>query len=730
MTHKTNARSHLSRDAIPSNPSAINPRSTQRSFLRRTWSVVLAVSVVLVLTVGVGQGIAASHPESSPSTSQARVSNGPALDFAGASAAERQRRHIDDLIEGLGSASYATRVRCRGELSRIGLAAFDALRRARNHVDNEIAIAARRLTSSLEVHWSQPEDPTYIRDLLHEYGSKSISRRRQIVRSLQQQPASEVLSPLVRLARYEPDRHLARQAATAAISLSVPTSSRPAKSSDSVWFQAAMGNAEMSPTPNPSADVILRIVGDDDQPSSRWLRQHAADRRAGSVDVPAWSQLVATGRAQIDEDPITTNASDASRTRIDPDASEASMRPEELLALVRTCANLAHVTGQTEAASNLLRRHVDLLPSRTPELMEMITWSLDHQFFDAIVAIHPSHRITVERSPLLLYWTALAHQSLNQTETSRSLADQAFAMNPLVIEAGDSDSAAMSDRELGRRADAHLEMAGELVARGQFDWARREFELVIDQFAVDTIHSADARIQLSSMLGDLQDHAGVIETLQPLADRIDKDDRMKSILSRGRFPYPTIRSRIDFHRGQLKIQTDLAAAKLDLERAYDNDPTNIDILIQMYRLPGDDDWRDMVMNELDEAIARAEREVTAARRDIPLMPGRFARGQLADKLNNYAWLICNTEGDLQKALRFSEMSLKEEPNNPALLDTCARCHFANGQFRDAVETQAKAVDLMPHSPPLKRQLREFQMALNRQSESTEAETAAATDRDG
>src|SRR6056297_919497 len=56
---------------------------------------------------------------------------------------------IAELIAGLASESYATRIRCRDRLARIGLAAFDQLREARDHPDSEVAIVARRLTSGL-----------------------------------------------------------------------------------------------------------------------------------------------------------------------------------------------------------------------------------------------------------------------------------------------------------------------------------------------------------------------------------------------------------------------------------------------------------------------------------------------------------------------------------------------------------------------------------------------------
>ena len=82
---------------------------------------------------------------------------------------------------------------------------------------------------------------------------------------------------------------------------------------------------------------------------------------------------------------------------------------------------------------------------------------------------------------------------------------------------------------------------------------------------------------------------------------------------------------------------------------------------------------------------------------------------LAEALNNYAWLICNTEGDFGKALKNSLRSL-EFVEDSAKLDTCGRCYFALGDFDNAIRVQKRALELDPYSPPLKRQLAEFESA--------------------
>ena len=68
------------------------------------------------------------------------------------------------------------------------------------------------------------------------------------------------------------------------------------------------------------------------------------------------------------------------------------------------------------------------------------------------------------------------------------------------------------------------------------------------------------------------------------------------------------------------------------------------------------------------------------------------------------------ESNYQQALDYSLKSLefRADPESMgARLDTCARCYFAVGNIEKAIVTQKRAIKLMPHSPPLQRQLKEF-----------------------
>jgi len=612
------------------------------------------------------------------------------------------REQIARWIEGLGADSYATRFRSREALARIGLAAFDQLREACHHPDNEIAIVARQLTSGLDVQWSSTTDSTRVRALLDEYGSRSVPLRRGVLEELTRLPAEESFAALVRLARYEPNRNLGRSAAIAAIE-------------------------SPSTRANVEASTIEQVVGENEQLTSQWLRQYASDLRQEQVDWTAWRQLMVDARDRIPNAESPTDQVAAGTRTLDP---QSIVRLAFVVAEKGTGGfgeiepgRIAQVSTppMPEEALRLIVDQVDLIPSRTRELIEATEWALRSHFFPVVLAIHRQHGYKMEQSPSLLYAVAQAHDELGQPVVAQEIADQAFAIDPMTSSQPDGEQP--SESVLERRAETHLEIGRELMERGRFDWSEREFRSVIECLELNSPIAAFARLHLKSMLAELLRHEEVVEVLQPLADRLQKDDTLKRILILNQVPYPRIPSLVAYHRGLAAIeQDDLKQARKSFRLAFGLDPTNIDILISMYRLDGDDEWRQYVMEELDENIRHAEKSVEAARDPGGLGRAVDSSALVANRLNDYAWLVSNTEGDYAQALRYSQESLRLTPDEPALMDTCARCYFALGDYRAAVEMQRRAVREMPHSPTLQRQLHEFESKLESVTASPESST--------
>ncbi|WP_442509788.1 tetratricopeptide repeat protein [Novipirellula sp. SH528] len=577
------------------------------------------------------------------------------------------------MIDKLGSESYATRVRAREALAHLGLQAFDELHLAQYHPDSEIAMTARHLVSSLLVSWSKPSDSDEVREILHEYGAQSVEERQSRIERLSELPDREGLGALVRLTRFETSLDLSRIAALAVMQ---------------------QKSAEEVDQRKQHAEQIHEGLSSCDRAAATWLDAYANDLQNGTYDAEQWTELVSEQRRQLD----TASAQQTTR--------------DSVLELVRVCVRHAWLNDKFDDALALAKANLDLIPPTTRDLTHACSWAIENGLYPIVLELQKQHLQMFNAQPMLLYSAAEAIRADGDLEQAERLAERAIQIRPFPSD--ETEREKMSPNDLEETAQTHREIAQELQQRGLYEWAEREYRAIIDNLEMDASPSVSARDRLATMLGDLERHQEVVDLLTPLIDRIESDDQLKNRLNALRFTYDEMRSNIQWHSGLQKIeQGDIESAKPFLAKAFRLRPENIDILISMYRLDQNDPvWTEMVDALLAQNIQRAKQEIAS----IEVMMKQQARFQprgyeLAQALNQYAWLVSNTKGDYDQALRYSLKSIELLPNDSALLDTCARCYFATGDLKNAVATQRKAIRLTPHSPPMLRQLEEFQAKL-------------------
>ncbi len=580
---------------------------------------------------------------------------------------------IAKLIEDLGADSFFTRTRAKEKLQQLGLEAFDDLHDAQFHPDNEIAMAARFLVSSLMVSWSKESDPPEVHEALSEYGAQDEVERTSRIEMLAELPERKGLLALARLARFETSLRLSRLAALAAI--------RQPIDGDQAQRQR-------------TADQIRQTLGDSERQSANWLRVYAEDLVSGSYSSDSWRDLIAKQRDQVD-----TAATDASSR-------------QSVLELVRLCASRAAQADLTEEAVRLASENIDLIPPTTRDLIEACSWAIDQQLHPFVLRLQQQHVRMFDQHPILLYGAAESHSNAGNSAEADRLAEQASKIRPLPTD--QESRSKLQPKEIEEIAQAHRLIAGKLKDRGLFHWAEREYRLVIDSMEIDEAAAAAARGELSQMFGDLLRHQDVVDVLKPLTDRVEKDAQLRQKLNNMMFSVNRIQSDQLYHQGLQLMETglpqDTEAAQRLLMRAYNSYPYNIDILISMYRIPGDEQWSKSVQDKLSVSIRQADMLVRQAEMRAKQF-GRVGSEQVAEAYNQYAWLIANTEGDYQQALNYSLKSLEvrtDPESTAARLDTCARCYFAAGEIDKAIVTQKRAIKLLPHSPPLLRQLKEFE----------------------
>ena len=159
-------------------------------------------------------------------------------------------------------------------------------------------------------------------------------------------------------------------------------------------------------------------------------------------------------------------------------------------------------------------------------------------------------------------------------------------------------------------------------------------------------------------------------------------------------------------------EQDAAAQRKYLAKALEQEPTDLDVLIATYKL-GDDDaprranLQKLIKNVVDQCRTEID--------DAPDEPINY---------NELAWLVSNTEGDLDEAIRFSQKSVElvraaaasaaDSKRVGQHLDTLAHCYYAKGDLENAVRSQTEAVKLDPHTQAISRQLGVFREALAKQ----------------
>jgi tetratricopeptide (TPR) repeat protein len=134
----------------------------------------------------------------------------------------------------------------------------------------------------------------------------------------------------------------------------------------------------------------------------------------------------------------------------------------------------------------------------------------------------------------------------------------------------------------------------------------------------------------------------------------------------------------------------------------------------MYHFPeGDAKWHESVKQRLRQQAQQFQQEID----QDPSDPTPY---------NQWAWLVSNTEGDVQKAIRYSHRSLELNANGDggeaSFMDTLGNCYFAAGDYENAVKFERQAIAKMDHLQIMHRQLAMFEKALaEKQASSKDAD---------
>lgn len=563
--------------------------------------------------------------------------------------------HIQKLIGELGSPMFHLRERAQAQLLELGLDAFEAVFEAQTHRDVEIATRARYIVRGMNVRWFADEDPPEIKRILRDYGDLRSEDRQTRVERLSQLDLKQITPALCRIARYEPDAIVSKFAAL--------------KLMDKPSPDDAAARREIATTMRGSLETGRRTA-------ALWLRQYAStlDDPAGSL--PAWERLVDEELKLLNDYPLRT-------------------RGTLCRDLLRWHIKLLIQQKQEPLAEQQTTRLVQLIDGSREQVTELVTWLITRESWKNVIALYERHTVVFDEFPFLLYQYALAQLKLGNQAAADATADRALHSRP-------------------NNPEEHYAAAYNLKETGLFKWAEKEFLKLIKEAAVGNRVDIMARLVLSEMFHDLQRELEAAETLKGLCDAMDKDPQVKESVDRVRDDVEGVYSRMNyFFAEHFREQKDFKKQTEYLDLAVKFDPQDADVLIALYRLPNQDKAREARTKVLIEEATNAFRtEIDNFRKQLESLRNEseevVVERELAISCNQFAWLVGNTIGDYDEAIRASHRSLEIRKNEPGYLDTLGRCYYTRGDLDNALKYQREAVRLDPHAQAIRRQLELFE----------------------
>ena len=583
-------------------------------------------------------------------------------------ASEPSAEEIARLVAGLGAADYAEREEAASRLAAIGAAAVDPLLTAAETSDDlEVALRARWIVDTIPLETGR--DPPEVAKLLDKYKKQGLAERVQSMHRLLRVDHDGGIEPLARIVRL--DRS--------------PTGSRVA---------AALLAREWRPD-DPywpgMRDRIASGLGASTRPAAAFLR--AVVDFSGAADSAGRDRALA-GVARAFEALTRTAADGPGVARPDAngaagDTAASEGLTETTLRIFERCRiEMLLAAGHRAEAVTEAGRLLDACfaadkdPSTSgEEAAATLAWLVEHGLPEGVDLLAANHPVLIRDDPLVGYAAAIAERARGRAADADRLASEAFA------------KPAGSNAEFVDR----LQTAILLAKWGAADWAAREYAALVDNPKTPAAQFALAAIMYSEFLHDQEREDEAAACLELLIEgRKGNAGGGDPILQQiGREPQ-SIRSRMHFFAAcAAAARGDAAGRRQAIDAAIKAQPKDVDALIALYTLP------DNSPEQRADAAARVKRALKQIENEIQALPDD------ANGYNEYAWLVANTEGDLQKATRYSKTSLVKSFDSSSYLDTLAHCHAAAGNKELAIRTQVLALRQEPHNRTIRRNLERF-----------------------
>lgn len=579
---------------------------------------------------------------------------------------------IAALIARLGDTDFERREAASAELKAIGPAAVDALLAAAElDRDLEVALRARWLVDTIPL--GMPHDPPEVTRLLESYKQRDFARRVRVMHRLLRVDDDAGIEALARIVRLERSPEGSRVAAALLVR---------EWQADNRWWPAiaARATAGLGSSARPAAAFTRAVI-------ELSASQTPAARDAALA--AAATALAHLERTDGDHGPrqegTDEEAADGDQGSSGGDATEvgrifARTRITMLIAAGRRDEAIA--AGKALLAAQWDGAPAAQIPSRT---IETLTWGSDLGIPGIVDQIHDARPDLITANPLVACAAAAAERARGDLGRATALADAAFAA--IKAQGGGGNSRLMMQ-------------SGLIMARwGCVDWAMRAYTAVLDDpqsLPYEYCYTAILAAEYLHELGREEEAAACLGRLfGPNPPR--RDFNIEQQLAQLGRDHRATHARADFFAScAAATRGDAAERRRLLETALRALGKDVDSLIALYQLPDNTpDQRSDAVRRINEALRQIENEIQSVPDD-------------ANGYNEYAWLVANTEGDAEKATRYSQQSLVKSFDNSSYLDTLAHCRAAAGDLAGAVRWQSLARRHEPHNHTIEKNLERFE----------------------
>jgi hypothetical protein len=584
---------------------------------------------------------------------------------AGGPDAEPAPEELAALVARLGDDDYIQRESAAAQLNAIGPAAVDALLAAAEVSDDlEVALRARWLVDTITLN--TPRDTAEVAKLLERFNGKRIAERVQVMHRLLRVDDDAGIEPLARIVRLDRSSIGSRVAAALL--------AREWRPDDPYW-------KGMCPR-------ITAGLGGSSRPAAEFLRSLVAFSQADAAARGA--HLDAAGKALA---ALARGGADEARADADAAGGETSGGLADMtLQIFQRCRIQMLLAGgrRPEAVAEVARlvdACLDGSREKDPETVaaevaDLLVWSAERGVTEAVDAVSRARPELCDDQPLVGYAAAVCERARKAQPRAETLADTAFK-------------------------NAHADFANRLqhailLAKwGGTEWADREYRSVLDDAQTPGAQFALAAIMYSEFLHDQEREAEAAGSLRRLfEEHVDRKggDNQAILQQIGRDPR-SVRSRMHYFEScAAALRGDAAGRRRAIEESLRSYPKDVDALIALHSLP------DSTAEQRTHAVARIHAAQSQIDGEIQAVPDD------SNGYNEYAWLVANTLGDVQKAMRYSKLSLIKSFDNSSYLDTLAHCRAAAGDHAGAIRTQSLALRQEPHNRTIRRNLERFRKA--------------------